>query len=110
MNNGDLALAVEALHTRLLAPVERWREHIAFGVDASAYATHGNTGAILRRGVLSQAQEGESSYAAVVTAEGRLRTWVRLSTSQQLREVLLVLLIWGESANLCAGLEFEFIA
>ena len=81
-------------------PIERWREHIAYGAAEGTYSTQVHTKPILRREVSTGAAEGEVADAAVVTAEGRLRTWVRLTTSQQLREVLLYLLIWGEAANL----------
>ena len=82
-NNGDFNLAVEHLHAKIVGPIERWREHIAYGATEGAYSTDVMTSPILRRRAGTGAAEGERSDAAVVTAEGRLRTWVRLSTSQQ---------------------------
>ena len=97
---------MEVLHTKIIGPVERWREHIAmvrYGVKPDLNRLPPGVTAtqpLLRRNVASAAVEGEVARAAVVTAAGRLSTWVRLNTSQQLREVMLYLFIWGEAANL----------
>ena len=102
--NGDFALAVEVLHTKLIGPVERWREHIAI-VGSGSGAGHlppgtTSTQPLLRRSIESTALQGELTQAAVVTASGRLRTWVRLDTSQQLREVTKLVIVLSTATGM----------
>jgi hypothetical protein len=50
--------------------------------------------------LLPPTPQQERTHAGVATSAGPLGGWVQLSTSQQLDEICLYLLIWGEAANL----------
>lgn len=54
----------------------------------------------LQHGPTLPTPQQDKTYAGVATSAGPLSGWVRLSTSQQLDELCLYLLIWGEAANL----------
>ena len=112
-NGGDFGAAVDALHCKILGPAERWREN----VDPEWKPQGGGVGEILRglkylerlptrmdwtlrRARGSAVGLQRSAYAGLVTSGGRMATWVQLNTQQQLEEVALLLLLWGEAANL----------
>ena len=152
-NGGDYARAVDALHAKVMGPIERWRAHVEMANEADALALRGKPATPMARlyggddgrqtierrnevgfsGCDSRTQDkadgsaiGEArgrhapipsrgehadscplghchqgkTYAGVVTSNGPMSSWVRLSTAQQLHELSLFFLIWGEAANL----------
>jgi len=105
-NGGDFDAAVDSLHAKILGPAERWREN----VDPEWKPRGGGVSKILRRlpGIewtLRRTRGGKiglqrSTYVGLVTSGGRMAPWVQLGARQQLEEVALFLLLWGEAANL----------
>ena len=86
-----MAMAIERVHSKILSPVEKWREGVFDDTEVGVPEADGR--ACTRRAK-------DVARVGLVTAAGRLRAWGMQPSEEQLEEVVLFLLVWGEAANL----------
>lgn len=109
--NNSYDEALTRLHTKLLRPVEVWREVLEANektrLDGSWHAGSA-AGPIVKPTHVASSEGGRAAaeeYAAsarssLVTLQGRHHSWVHMSVPQMEEEISLFLLVWGEAGSL----------
>ena len=101
------ATGVQILHAKVLAPVETWREQTfdptaqlsrAFeeGDDGNESGSEGHESWRFQH----VRSAGDMARVGLVAVSGRASNWAMLDTKEQLQEIMLFLLVWGEAAHL----------